>query len=85
MKRNTSNPGKVGGKAGAKKKSPRSPKNKKEDRGTSAGDVLKKSVTSIGNFPKVRQQLLTVMEFVKTIRRSTDLCHRIDWALLTPD
>ena len=55
MKRNTSNPGKVGGKAGAKKKSPRSPKNKKEDRGTSAGDALKKSVTSIGNFPKVRQ------------------------------
>ena len=40
---------------------------------------------SLGRFPKIRQELLTVVSFVKSIRRTTDLCHRIDWALLTPD
>lgn len=42
-------------------------------------------MSSLGKLPKIRQDLLTVVSLVKVIRRTTDLCQRIDWGLLTPD
>ena len=82
-----------------KRKSP-SPKNKKTERdasnkkasktnlkGSSKESLPKPIKTSVESFqkPKILKRMLNVSEFVKTIRRSTDLAHKLDWRLLTAE
>lgn len=54
---------------------------------TSKESIPKPIKTSIESYqkPKILKKLLNVQDFVKTIRRSTDLAHKIDWGLLTID
>ena len=35
--------------------------------------------------PRIISKLMTIGEFLKTIRRSTDLATKLDWNLLNPD
>ena len=45
----------------------------------------KKSSSPPKNLSRKTVRFLQVPEFVKTIRRATDLAHRIDWDMLTPE
>ena len=82
MKRNSPGRSPKGGKKSDSLKKP-----SKTSVKTSKESVPKPIKTSVESFqrPKILKKLLNVQDFVKTIRRSTDLAHKIDWALLTID
>ena len=81
MKRDKSPKGAATGAAGLKKPSKTSVKVSSKE------SLPKPMLTSKDSYtkPKILKKLLNVQDFVKTIRRNTDLATQIDWKLLSID